>query len=81
MVSFLIFSFLISYTALAKTTNFLYWMNEQENILFKYQRVIFIIIEISDGDSNFSMATAEMATRKLLSALAYEVTIYALASG
>lgn len=81
MVSFLIFSFLISYTALAKTTDFLYWMNEQENILLKYQRGFFIITEISDGDSNLSTPTAEMATRKPLSALAYEVKIYALASG
>lgn len=41
-------------TALAKTLffGFLFLMNEQESILFKYQRCLFVTTEISNGDSN-----------------------------
>jgi len=40
-----------------------------------------IATEVSDGDSNLSMPTAEMAASKPLSALTYEEKIYTLASG
>lgn len=56
----------MSYTPLAKPTIILCQMSKQEKILFKYQRGVLVTTENSDGNSNLSMPTAEMATHKPL---------------
>lgn len=66
----LFYFFFISYTALAKPAIFLLvQINDQKRILLKYQRYLFIITEIPNGDSNFLMPTVGMTTHDSLSVL------------